>query len=91
MQHPHVRVYSNDHADDADLMHDYRCQDLDEAKRHLVELVREYADRVGAEEAMGDVVELEQRDAVTLWPQDQALKPVHITIHFCAQQHALEG
>jgi len=91
VRHPHVRVYTNDHADALDLSADHPCRDLADAHRLMRDLVREYADRVGAHEAMGDVVEFEGEHALTLWPQDHALTPVHISIHFCEQRHDAGG
>jgi len=39
-------------------------------------------------EVSGDVVEYAGGDAVTLWPQDQTLSPLHLTIQVCEREHA---
>jgi hypothetical protein len=91
MRHPHVRVYTNDHADVADLVADYRCQDVAEAQQRMLALIQAYTDQVGVQEDMGEVVDFTEADAVTLWPQDQALTPLHLSIHFCEQPHEREA
>jgi len=87
MRHPHVRVYANDHADSADLIHDYPCRDIAEARQRMRDLMREFVDSVGANAPMGVDVEYEEDRVVTMRPQDEALAPLHLTIHFCEQPH----
>ncbi len=91
MHHLHVRVYANDHPDAADLLADYECRDPDEARERMLDLIEAHSNDIGARNEMGDVVEFGDGDAVTLWPQDPAGRPVHLCIRHCDQSHAAGG
>jgi hypothetical protein len=87
MRHPHVRVYANDHAEATDLLQDYPCQDIADAKLRIQEFIREYVDRIGADESSGVDVAFEGARVVTLRPQNCTLAPRYLTVHFCEQPH----
>ncbi len=89
MQHAHVLVYNSDHADPVALAHDYVGLDLDEVPVFVEELLRRYSDAVGAQSGLGTLDDVVGVGAVTLWPQDRMLEPVHIVLHACEETHDL--
>jgi hypothetical protein len=89
MQHAHVSVYNSDHADPRALAHDYVGLDLDEVPAFVEELMRRYSDAVGAQSGLGTLDDVVGAGAVTLWPQDGTLEPVHIALHACGDPHDL--
>ncbi len=91
MQHPHVLVYSGDHADPAALVHDYVGVNLADVPQFVEELMRRYGDQVGAHSGLGTLDDVEGAGAVTLWPQDKRIEPIHIVLHSCEEPHDLRA
>jgi hypothetical protein len=91
VQHLHVLVYTDDHADPIALAHDYVGLDRDEVDILVEKLMRDYGDEVGARSELGTLDDVEAEGAVTLWPQGGTLRPLHILLRSCQELHDLRN